>query len=113
MLKVFGCLAYYHVNEGKLEPRAKKGVFMGHGNGVKRFRIWSPLERKVILSIDGIFYELFILHSKFLEDSNKETDFTKQVEFKSPTIKNFSDQQQFKAPNETDLSGLDHHSHLP
>ena len=32
MLKVFGCLAYYHVNEGKLEPRAKKGFFMGYGD---------------------------------------------------------------------------------
>ena len=36
MLKVVGCPTYYHVNEGKLEPRAKKCVFMGFGNGVKR-----------------------------------------------------------------------------
>ena len=28
MLKVFGCLTYYHVSEGKQEPRAKKGFFM-------------------------------------------------------------------------------------
>ncbi|OAE22245.1 hypothetical protein AXG93_412s1350 [Marchantia polymorpha subsp. ruderalis] len=29
-LKVFGCVAYYHVDDCKLEPRAKKGVFMGY-----------------------------------------------------------------------------------
>ena len=39
MFKVFGCLTYYHISEGKLEPRAKKGVFMAHGEGVKGFRI--------------------------------------------------------------------------
>jgi len=37
MLKVFGCLTYYHVSEGKLEPKAKKGFFMGYGGGVKGF----------------------------------------------------------------------------
>ena len=37
MLKVFGCLAYYHISEGKLEPIAKKGFFMGYGDGVKGF----------------------------------------------------------------------------
>ena len=41
MLKVFKCPTYYHVHEGKLEPRAKKGVFMGYGNVVKGFKIWS------------------------------------------------------------------------
>ena len=40
MLKVFGCLRYCQLNKGKLEPRAKKGSFMGHGNGVKGSIIW-------------------------------------------------------------------------
>lgn len=38
-LKVFGCPKYYHVNDGKLEPRTKKGVFMGYGDGVKGYLI--------------------------------------------------------------------------
>ena len=37
MSKVFGCLANYQISEGKLEPRAKKGFFMGYGDGVKGF----------------------------------------------------------------------------
>ena len=37
LLKVFGCPTYYHVSEGKLEPRVKKGFFMGYGDGVKGF----------------------------------------------------------------------------
>lgn len=37
MLKVFGCLAYYHVSGGKLKPKAKKELFIGYGDGVKGF----------------------------------------------------------------------------
>ena len=29
MLKIFGCLAYYHVKEDKLDSRAKKAGFLG------------------------------------------------------------------------------------
>jgi len=35
MLNVFGCSTYYHVSEGKMESKAKKGFFMGYGDGVK------------------------------------------------------------------------------
>jgi len=36
MLKLFGCLVYYHISEGKLKPKAKKKFFMGYGD-VKGF----------------------------------------------------------------------------
>ena len=62
-LKVFGCTAYYHVSEGKLEPRAKKGAFVGYGDGVKGFRIWSPSEKRVILSRSVVFDENSMLNS--------------------------------------------------
>jgi len=101
MLRVFGCPTYYHVNEGKLEPRAKKGDFVGYVNGVKEFKIWSSSERKVILCRDVTFDELFVLHSKSVEDSNKEKDVTKQqVEFESSTIRNFSDQEHTEASDD-------------
>lgn len=56
-LRVFGCEAYYHVNEGKLVPRAKKGYFVGYPSGVKGFRIWCPEEKKCIISRDVTFQE--------------------------------------------------------
>ncbi|KAJ4721544.1 Retrovirus-related Pol polyprotein from transposon TNT 1-94 [Melia azedarach] len=56
-LRAFGCTVYYHVNEGKLEPRAKKRVFVGYGDGVKGYRIWSPFEMRVILSRNVVFDE--------------------------------------------------------
>ena len=77
MLNMFGCSAYYHVREGKLEPKAKKGIFMGCADGVKGFRIWSSSERKFIMSRDVIFDEYFMLHSKSKKDSSKAKYVTK------------------------------------
>jgi len=91
MWKIFRCPTYYHISEPNLEPKAKKGAFMGYGDRVKRFRIESPSKRKVILSRDAIFYELSMLHSQSEENLCKDKDVIKQVEFESPTIRNFSD----------------------
>ena len=32
-LRIFGCHAYMHVSEGKLEPRARKCIFLGYASG--------------------------------------------------------------------------------
>ncbi|KAL2541288.1 zinc finger protein [Abeliophyllum distichum] len=37
-LKVFGCTAYAHQKEGKLDIRAKKCVFLGYPDGVKEIK---------------------------------------------------------------------------
>jgi transposase InsO family protein len=34
-LRVFGCTAYAHVDNGKLEPRVVKCIFLGYASGVK------------------------------------------------------------------------------
>ncbi|OAE25191.1 hypothetical protein AXG93_925s1020 [Marchantia polymorpha subsp. ruderalis] len=39
-LKVFGCVAYMHQREDKLDPRAKKCLFVGYAEGVKGWKLW-------------------------------------------------------------------------
>ncbi|KAE8654946.1 hypothetical protein F3Y22_tig00117034pilonHSYRG00285 [Hibiscus syriacus] len=56
-LHVFGSTAYYHVKESKLDPRAKKVLFMGITHGVKGFRIWCLNIKKIICSRDVTFDE--------------------------------------------------------
>lgn len=56
-MRRFGCLVYYHVDQGKLKPRAKKGIFMGYPQGVNGYRIWSGDEMKCIISRDVTFSE--------------------------------------------------------
>ncbi|CAA7042916.1 unnamed protein product [Microthlaspi erraticum] len=56
-LRVFGCVAYVHSDEGKLNPRAKKGIFTGYPEGVKGFRVWLLDEKKVTISRNVVFRE--------------------------------------------------------
>ncbi|KAI9181876.1 hypothetical protein LWI28_019555 [Acer negundo] len=47
-LHIFGCPSYFHVTESKLDPRAKKAVFVGFSEGVKGFRLWNSESKKII-----------------------------------------------------------------
>ncbi|KAG8488518.1 hypothetical protein CXB51_016434 [Gossypium anomalum] len=78
-LKFFGCPAYAHVDNGKLEPRSIKCVFLGYKTGVKGYKLWCPENRKVVISRDVVFDETAMLPNLSLKDSsNKENQ--KQVE---------------------------------
>jgi hypothetical protein len=56
-LRIFGCPAYAHVNNGKLVPRAQKCTFVGYGSGVKGYRLLCADSKKVIVSRDVTFDE--------------------------------------------------------
>ena len=60
-LRIFGCPTYYHVNEGKLEPRAKKAIFVGYVDGVKGYKLWCLSLLKFVVSRDVTFDESSIL----------------------------------------------------
>ncbi|KAG8492605.1 hypothetical protein CXB51_010032 [Gossypium anomalum] len=78
-LKIFGCPVYALVDNGKLEPRSIKCVFLGYKASVKRYKLWCPKNRKVVISRDVVFDETAILPNLSLKDSsNKENQ--KQVE---------------------------------
>ncbi|GKA49252.1 retrovirus-related pol polyprotein from transposon TNT 1-94 [Tanacetum coccineum] len=60
-LHVFGSAAYYHVKESKLDPRAKKALFIGITSGIKGYRLWCPETKKTIFSRDVTFNESAML----------------------------------------------------
>ena len=64
LLRVFGCPAYYHVKDDKLDLRAKKGVFVSFKRGIKGFKIWDPTDKKFLLSRDVTFDEASMLKPK-------------------------------------------------
>nr|KYP64673.1 Retrovirus-related Pol polyprotein from transposon TNT 1-94 [Cajanus cajan] len=83
-LRVFGSLAYAHVKEGKLEPRAVKCVFIGYPDGVKGYKLWK-LEKgggKCIISRDVTFDEtkLGILEEQQMEESSSKDHVQFEVE---------------------------------
>jgi len=60
VLRTFGCAAFSHQSEGKLEPRARKCVFLGYPEGVKGYRLWDRSQKgvKIIISRDVTFNEI-------------------------------------------------------
>ena len=59
-LHVFGCDAYTHVprdERGKLDPNAKKCIFVGYGEETKGYRLYDPIRGKIIFSRDVVFNE--------------------------------------------------------
>jgi len=65
ILKTFGCPAYCHVNDGKLEPRSKKYIFLGYAVGVKGHRLWcSDPKSQNFIVIRDVFNESTMLHSR-------------------------------------------------
>lgn len=56
-LRRFGSVAYVHQDQGKLKPRALKGVFLGYPQGTKGYKVWLIEERKCVVSRNVIFHE--------------------------------------------------------
>jgi hypothetical protein len=63
-LRIFGCPAFVHISSedrSKLDPKSKKCVFVGYSKGVKGFKLWDPVSKKMILSRDVVFDEQSML----------------------------------------------------
>lgn len=48
---------YVYIDQGKLKPRALKGVFVGYPAGVKSYKVWIPEDKKFIISRNAMFRE--------------------------------------------------------
>eukprot|EP00253_Pinus_taeda_P030340 PITA_30340 len=52
-LRVFGCDAYVHVpkeKRTKLDSKSEKCIYIGYKDGLKGYKIWNPVTRKVVYS---------------------------------------------------------------
>ena len=76
-LRVFGCPAYMHISgdeRSKLDPKSKQCIFLGFEKGVKGYKLWDPLARKVVISRDVIFDEKSMLEITQEEKKQIQTD---------------------------------------
>ncbi|GKB78199.1 retrotransposon protein, putative, ty1-copia subclass [Tanacetum coccineum] len=86
MLRIFGCVAYSHVNQGKLKPRAIKCIFLRYPDCVKGYRLWmlDDVKPKIIISRDVVFNESLMykdtLKGAGAADSRKEDEFEVELQ---------------------------------
>ena len=85
-LIIFGYTAYYHVDEGKLDAKAKKAIFLGYATGVKGYQLWFIDDSKFIISRDVTFDEDTMVASpkaKVIDDNDIGTSKSQVVEIES------------------------------
>ena len=88
-LRVFGCMAYAHTRQGKLDARAKKCIFISYPDRVKGYKLWLSEGNlsKVIISRDVVFKEsqMYMTEGKESDEqsSNNKSVF-EQVELELP-----------------------------
>ena len=76
-LKVFGCEAFVHVpkeKRRKLDNKAEKCIFVGYKDGIKGYKLWNPITRKVVYNRDVVFRE--VKNTSRNEDEPKGPDKT-------------------------------------
>ena len=59
-LRVFGCRAFVHIpkdERSKLDPKAKQCIFIGYGHEEFGYRLYDPVDKKVVRSRDVVFLE--------------------------------------------------------
>jgi hypothetical protein len=74
-LRIFGCLVYIHVpleKRTKLEHSGQKGIFVGCRETSKTYRIFIPMQRKIVVSRDVNFQEK--LDSRSTQESSTMTE---------------------------------------
>ena len=73
-LKVFGCIAYAHVEatkRSKLDSKSQKMTFIGYPQGVKGYLLWNLEAQNAIISRDVIFDEKSILKRSGISETRK------------------------------------------
>ena len=93
-LRVFGCPTYTHMNDGKLEPRAKKCTFLGYASGTKGYRLWCRDSKslELIVSKDVKFDKFAILdQTKESIGAVKDHGVSKQVELEIEDLDKVND----------------------
>ncbi|KAH9764742.1 hypothetical protein KPL70_001639 [Citrus sinensis] len=81
-LRVFRCPAYYHIKDGKLDPRARKAIFVGFKGGVKGFKLWDLEDKKFVCSKDVTFDEASMMKASSSQQvENKTKEVLQRVEF--------------------------------
>ena len=74
---MFGCRAFVHVprdERTKLDGKSKECIFLGYACEEFGYRLWDPVDKKIIRSRDVIFFE-----DQTIEDIKKKVE-TKQTE---------------------------------
>ncbi|GKE67539.1 retrovirus-related pol polyprotein from transposon TNT 1-94 [Tanacetum coccineum] len=75
VLRIFGCVAYPHDKQGKLEPKAIKCVLLGYPDGVKEYILYRhDNESPKIVTSRNVVFNKSVMYKDTLKDSGAGAD---------------------------------------
>ncbi|KAH9679843.1 hypothetical protein KPL71_026299 [Citrus sinensis] len=100
-LRIFGCPAYVHINQGKLNARALKGFFVGYPNGC-------------IISRDVVFHEAALLKENAASNADILANNDSELSAESPKLKReFSGHERVASDSEDMVNTEDQDTESP
>jgi len=103
-LRFFGCDAFVHVpkeNRSKLDNKAEKSIFIGYKDGVKGYKLWNLVTRKIVYSRDVIFKEVESTSKN--EDGPKEKELEKlEFELKNERFHSLEEEESSEFDDEVE-----------
>ena len=64
-IRVFGCKAFVHIpkdERAKLDAKVKECIYLGSPRDELGFKLWDPINKKIVQSRDVIFFEDQTIH---------------------------------------------------
>ena len=71
-MRKFGSVCFVHHDQGKLKPRALKGIFLGYPSGTKGYKVWLLEAQKSVISRNVVFQEEMMYKDLKSEEENKK-----------------------------------------
>ena len=103
-MRIFGYDVYaiiYKDQHSKLNPRSKKYVFVGYGDGFKGYRLWDPTAHKLIISRD-VFDESSLLKSELVDVEVRQEHVPQAQQIKLETQPSSEKEEHEEVPKEED-----------
>eukprot|EP00253_Pinus_taeda_P025487 PITA_25487 len=103
-LRVFGCDTYVHFPKEKqtnLDSKSEKCIFIGYKNGLKGYKLWNPVTRKVVYNRDVVFREVKdVIKHEFQPKEPEKIEFELKEEELDSTTEEESEDEEPQTPGE-------------
>lgn len=101
-LRVFGCDAYVHVpkeKQTKLDSKSEKCIFIGYKDGLKGYKLWNPVTRKVVYNQDVVLREVkSIIKHEVQKREHQKIEFDLKEEESNSTTEEGSEDEEPQTP---------------
>eukprot|EP00253_Pinus_taeda_P035580 PITA_35580 len=101
-MRVFRCDAYVHVPKEKptkLDNKSEKCIFIGYKDGLKGYKLWNLVTRKVVYNRDVVFREVKdVLKNEVQPKEPKKIEFELKEEELDSTVEEESEDEEAQTP---------------